>query len=65
MNIKKNKKGTYDITDVSLGKLMAIANAITTLQGGHAITAVQADVRGAIENNPDYKKDLNKFIDGK
>jgi hypothetical protein len=44
---------------------MAIANAITTLQGGHAITAVQADVRGAIENNPDYKKDLNKFIDGK
>lgn len=60
MNIKKNKNGTFDITDVSLGKLMAIVNAVNTLQEDHAITAVQADVRSIIENNSDYKEATQK-----
>lgn len=57
MTIKKNKNGTYDITEVSLGKLMAVVNAIDDLQTMQNISAVQTDVRDIIKNNPDYNKD--------
>lgn len=58
MIIKKNKKGTFDITGVSLGKLMAIVNAIDRLENNDmGPTTVQCDVRGIIKNNPDYNKE--------
>lgn len=63
MNIKKSKKGTYDITGVSLGKLIAIVNAIDSLGASSSptafrpATAVQQDVRDIIKNNPDYIED--------
>lgn len=60
MTIKKNKKGTYDITGMSLGKLMAIENAINRLQDNDmGPSSVQVDVRDIIKNNPDYNKDKN------
>lgn len=63
MNIKKNKKGTYDLTGVSLGKLMAIVSAIDSLGTSSSpvafrpATPVQQDVRDIIKNNPDYRQD--------
>lgn len=57
MNIKKNTEGTYDLTNVSLGKLMAIVNAINRLHVNNSITVVQDDVRNIINNNPEYIQD--------
>jgi hypothetical protein len=62
MVIKKNKQGTFDITGVSLGKLMAIVNAIDKVG---TPTAVQSDVRAAIFHNPDYLSEASKFLDKK
>lgn len=59
MNIKRNKKGTFDLTGVSLGKLMAIVNSVERLQNNDmGPTVVQQDVRDIIKNNPDYQKAL-------
>jgi uncharacterized protein (UPF0335 family) len=55
MNIKKNKKGTYDLTNVTAGKLMAIVSSITML--GNKASTVSQDVKNIIENNSDYKED--------
>lgn len=62
MVIKKNKQGTFDITGVSLGKLMAIVNAIDKVG---VPTAVQSDVRATIFHNPDYLSEASKFLDKK
>ena len=58
MIIKKNKKGTFDLTEVSLGKLMAIVSAIDKLETKGNLTSVQDDVRNLIKNNPDYNKSI-------
>lgn len=57
MQIQKNKKGTYDLTGVSLGKLIALHAAIDLLESQGNATAVSKDVRDLIKNNPDYAKD--------
>ena len=59
MKIKKNKKGTFDITEVSLGKLMAIVSAIEKLEKNSlSTTSVQDDVKNIINNNSEYQKAL-------
>lgn len=59
MIIKKNKKGTFDITEVSLGKLMAIVSAIEKLEKNSlSTTSVQDDVKSIINNNSEYQKAL-------
>ncbi len=45
MKITKNKNGTFNLSEVSEGKLMAIVNAIDK----HSISVVQADVRTIIK----------------
>lgn len=60
MKIKQNENGTFDLTEVSLGKMMAIFNAIDLLDRVGKITAVQADVRDLIGNNPEYLKSYGK-----
>lgn len=59
MIIKKNKKGTFDLTEVSLGKLMAIVSAIEKLEKNNlSTTSVQDDVKDLISNNPQYQDAL-------
>lgn len=58
MNIKKNEQGTYDISGVSLGKLMSIANSI----GSHTNpTNVARDIKNIIETHPEYKEDVGRY----
>lgn len=51
MKVTKNKNGTFDLTEVSAGKLIAIVNAINDLQKTNfSITPVQKDVRDILHN---------------
>lgn len=59
MQITKNKKGTYDLTGVTAGKLMAIVHSLDSLEAEKGrISVVSADVRDIIKNNPDFQKDI-------
>lgn len=51
MKITKNKNGTFNLTEVSEGKLLAIVHAIDKLHEKHSISAVQADVRSIIKTS--------------
>jgi hypothetical protein len=60
MQITKNKNGTYDLTGVSFGKLMAIVHSLDELEELHEknrISSVAADVRDIIKNNPEFNKE--------
>lgn len=64
MNIKRNKDGTYTIENISLGKMVAIVNAIKSLRdqlffakSEKTISTVQEDVLNLIQNNPEFRKD--------
>jgi hypothetical protein len=56
MKITKNKNGTFDLKEVSMGKLMAIVNAIN--HTSEPVSIVAQDVRDIIANNPDYQNVL-------
>ena len=53
MKITRNKNGTFNLGEVSLGKLMAIVNSIDKCPG--QLTTLQIEVRDLIRNNYDYK----------
>jgi hypothetical protein len=49
MNIQKNQRGNYDLTNVSPGKMLAILNAMNALEMKKPLSSVQADVRDLVE----------------
>lgn len=60
MTVKKNEDGTFNLEGVTVGKLQAIVNAITSLQEKKSISVLQVEVREAIEENADFKEATNQ-----
>jgi len=56
MIVKRNKQGTFDLTGVSIGKLLAIVSAIEKIEKP---SPVQMDIKNLIRNNPDFKESTN------
>lgn len=59
MKITKNKNGSFNLEGVSVGKLLAIVNAIDNQK--NPPTSVAQDVKNLITNNREFDEAVKNF----